>query len=171
MVTIQENYICRIHWIVKLVLVPTLVLFLSGCSIGSTGFGFGPFWYSDPGSGGGYTGPYSDLVSGNLGCEITYPQSGVKAGWEQTIWIYGVIWRQDVGVDTWPWTGPEWYVDNGKIGESFYFFDRTSPEVRVKFPLDGRIIGPGQHSITLQAWDNRGGGVFPISDTIYIDLE
>ncbi|MCX6645276.1 MAG: hypothetical protein NTY09_02805 [bacterium] len=148
-----------------------LLLLISGCSVGSNGFGFGPFWYSDPGPTDGYSGPYSDIPSGNLGCEITYPPSGTKAGWEQTIWIYGVVWRQDVYADTYPWTGPLWYVDNGQIGENYYFFDRSRPEVWVRFPLDGRIIGPGQHTITLQAWDNRGGGVFPISDSIFINLE
>jgi hypothetical protein len=147
------------------------LLLISGCSVGSNGFGFGPFWYSDPGPSGGYSGFNSDLPSGNLGCKITYPPSGTKAGWEQTIWIYGVIWRQDVYVDTYQWTGPQWYVDYGKIGENYYFIDRSSPEVWVRFPLDGRVFGPGQHTISLQASDNRDGGIFPISDSIIIYLE
>lgn len=147
-----------------------IILFTSGCSVSSTGFGFGPFWYSDPGPGEGYSGPWSDIPSGNLGCEITYPPSGTKAGWEQTIWIYGVVWRQDVEVNYYSWSGPTWYVDNGKIGENYYIFDRINPEIWVRFPLDGRIVGPGQHLITLRAVDNRGGGNFPVSDTIYIEL-
>jgi hypothetical protein len=153
-----------------LIILSVAITFLPGCSVSSEGIGFGPFWYSDPGPDNGYSGRGPDLPLGYLGCEITYPSSGVQAGWEQMIWVYGVIWRQDVGLSSFPWEGPEWYVDNGRIGESYYIFDRISPEVWVRFPLDGRVIGPGQHSITLNACDHRSGGNFPVSDTIYIEL-
>jgi hypothetical protein len=157
--------------IYKFIFILLLLSFSTGCSITSKGFGFGPFWYSDPGPSSGYQGTPSGLPLGTLGCKITYPPSYTKAKWDQTIWIYGVVWREGMNVDAYPWEGPEWAVDFGKIGSGYYFYDELIPEIWVRFPFDGRTIGPGQHQITLTAWDNRDGGSFMVQDSIILLVE
>jgi hypothetical protein len=128
-------------------------------------------YYFDPGPSAGYSRPPSDLLFTQLGCEITYPPGFLRAKWDETIWIYGVIWREGTDVDEYAWSGPEWKVDGGRIGESFYRYDRTYPEVWVRFPFEGYVIGPGQHEITLTVWDRFGGGYLPVTDTVYIIIE
>lgn len=147
-----------------------LVLFmLSGCTIGSAGIQLGPFSSNNSGPGGGYSRP-SNFPLGHLGVEIVSPQSGEVFFWESSFVVTGVIWRQDMNVFEYPWYGPTWYVDSGKIGESYYFYNQSGYEVWVEFIFDGRIIGPGQHNISLQARDERDGGDFPVSDSITIIL-
>jgi len=145
-----------------------LLLLTMGCTIGSDGWGAVTY---PSGPGGGYQGPPSGLPRGSLGCEITYPKDHASFDWEQTIWVYGVIWREGYLMDAYPWEGPQWEVDLGKIGESYYMYDQLSPEVWVRFPFNGRVFGPGRHDIALTAWDARYSDPFPVTDTISVILD
>jgi hypothetical protein len=144
-----------------------LTLVMSGCSIGSAGVIVGPFSYGtdDP------SGYPSNLPFGSLSVDITYPRNGEVFFWDSRIVVTGVIRRQDMDVDEYPWIGPVWSVDFGKIGENYYFYNKTYNELWVEFILDGKIMGPGMHIITLRAWDNRDGGTYPVGDTINIVLD
>lgn len=152
---------------VLLIFLIMMALVMSGCSIGSAGVIVGPFSYGtgDP------SGHPSNLPFGSLGVKITYPRNGEVFFWDSRIVVTGIIRRQDMDVDEYPWIGPVWYVDFGKIGEYYYFYNKTYNGLRVEFILDGKIMGPGMHSITLRAWDNRDGGTYQVEDTIIIVLD
>ncbi len=152
---------------VLLIFLIMLPLVMSGCSIGSAGVVVGPFSYGTDDS----SGHPSNYPHGSLSVEITYPQQGEVFFWDSRIVVTGVIWRQGMDVDEYPWTGPYWHVDFGKIGENYYFFNKTYNKLWVEFILDGKIMGPGMHRITLRAWDNRDGGTYQVEDAINIVLD
>lgn len=144
-----------------------LMLVMSGCSISSAGVVVGPFSYGTDDS----SGHPSNLPFGSLGVEITYPRNGEVFFWDSRIVVTGVIWRQGIDVDEYPWTGPVWNVDFGTIGANYYFFNKIYNKLWVEFILDGKIMGPGIHRISLQAWDNRDGGTYLVEDAINIVLD
>ncbi len=151
--------------LIILLIVPTV----SGCVVGTTGWsGSGYEFYVEPGPGGGYTQPPTGHPYGVLGCRITWPENFSRIDYRDTIYIYGVIWRSGMAVDAFMWEGPEWTVDGGRIGELYYQYDRFYPEVRIRFPFQASIIGPGEHRVTLVAWDMRAGGYRRTSSSIYL---
>ncbi|HDS29455.1 MAG TPA: hypothetical protein ENN67_00280 [Firmicutes bacterium] len=153
------------------IFVSLVAVLLSGCGFGSSDFGMSLGYYMNPGPSIGYYRPPTDLFYSQLGCEITWPPNFTRAKWDETIWIYGVIWREGAAVDMYSWDGPEWRVNNERVGESFYRYDKTFPEVWVRFPFDSFINGPGQHRVTLTAWDRISGGYIPVYDSITIVVE
>ena len=146
-----------------------IAAFMLSCSVSTDGWTAGPISYGDPGSDGFYSGPpSSSLAYGQLDTEITSPNSGYSVPFQSVVWVHGVIYRSETDIDFNPWDGPEWLVDNYRIGSSYYRFDQLWPEVHVRFPLDGTVIGPGTHTVTLKAYDRTTGLTTPVSDSISI---
>jgi len=136
----------------------------NGCSVGSAGIQTALGLYLEFGEG-GYSGVPSGLPFASLACKITWPPSNSIVEFGDVIWIYGVVFREGVPVDTFPWGELEWLVDGRPIGKAYYVYDRTYPEVWVRFPFDTRVFGPGWHYVSFTALDMRDV-VHPVLDSI-----
>jgi len=148
-----------------------LVLFSMGCGISSTGVTAGPVSYNDYDNLPGYNPPPTGLPISALACKITYPADYQNIEWDGKIWIYAVIWREGEPIDDLPWGGPLWEVDFKTISDVHYRYDQAWPEVFIRFMFDAEEFGPGQHEITLTAWDQRDGGHLPTSDSIILIVD